>query len=111
MKAILVVLAVVFFTGCVTTEIGGQPIIRYGERVQVINGLKNRVDITYQTRKIGSLGSGQEGIFQGLRQGEHLVARVYSEEGELLGIQEIRVRSRRNRRSQLWKITSFRRLR
>ncbi len=111
MKMLVALLTLVLMSGCATIpQMGGEPIIRYGETVQVVNGLRNQVRITYRTEEIGTLAPGQEARFHNLRAGEYLVAHVY-ENGEMIGARDLQVRAQRDRRPQMWRITSFRRLR
>jgi hypothetical protein len=104
-------------TGCcgveVKSNIGSSPLFRYGEQVWVVNGLKHNIEVVYQSWgkkqvKI-NLSPGQDGTITGLCDGDHLLARVYSYSGEVIGTTTARVRGRRD--SQVWEIHRYNRLR
>ncbi|MDD5606336.1 MAG: hypothetical protein PHN37_00505 [Candidatus Pacebacteria bacterium] len=118
MKRIFFLLMIVTLlsSGCATVDwtTGDKPIFRYGERVRVINNLKYEVVITYRTW--GSVREarffpGQEGELSSLSDNEYLVAQVYNEENQIIGTTDFKVRSQKSDSQQLWRITSFRKLR
>ncbi len=113
MKILLAaMLLMIISTGCEEVHIGGQPIIRYGERVQIINNLRYEVVITYRASsrsRQARFYPGQEGVITGLGSGEYLVAQVYHGY-EVIGTTSYRIRNR-DGSSQLWIISSFRGIR
>ncbi len=113
----LVVLAVAFFiTGCygikVESNLGSSPLFHYGEKVWVVNGLKHEIEIVYRTwgkeHVKRRFSPGQDGVITGLRNGEHLLARVYNHDGEVIGTTIERIRKRHD--SQVWEIKRYHRL-
>ncbi len=109
----LVVLALLLFTGCEEIRVSNEPVDRYDERVRVVNNLPYDVKIVY--RSWGeSMESwflpGEDMIITGLNDGEHIVAQVYYY-FETIGTTSFRVRSRRDGSLQLWRISTFRRIR
>ncbi len=109
----LVVLALLLFTGCEEVYVSGEPIVRYGERVQVINNLPYNVKVVYRSwgsSKETWFFPGEEKIITGLGDGEYLIVQVYYY-FEIIGTTSFRVRGRRDGGPQLWRISTFRRIR
>ncbi|MEA2092711.1 MAG: hypothetical protein U9P61_01940 [Patescibacteria group bacterium] len=115
---VVVILAIVFFTtSCcginVESNIGSSPLFHYGERVWVVNGLKHNIEVIYKTwgmKHVKSrLSPGQESMITGLCNGDYLLVRVYNHTGEVIGATTKRVRGRR--RTQIWQVKRYYRLR
>lgn len=113
-----VILVMAFLmTGCcgikVESNLGSSSLFRYGERVWVVNGLKHNIQVVYQTwgkKQVKmNLTPGQDGVITGLCDDDHIIARVYSYDGEVIGTTTARVRGRRD--SQVWEIKRYHRLR
>ncbi len=112
--ALAVVVALMITTGCASVGVhtGDPPPFEFkmGETVEVINRLQYEVVIIYKTRPLVRLGPGQPVRLTNLCDGEYLFAQIYKG-GQIIGIQDFRIRKQRSGGSQLWRITQIGRLR
>jgi hypothetical protein len=118
MKYFTIVGLLLVATGCSASwSLGKEPVVCFGQRVVVVNGLANEVDISYRgglwndDPSVETLAPGQEGIVSGLRDGAYLVAQIKSEKGDVIGTTDFRVRRQRRGNPQIWRIRYYSRLR
>jgi hypothetical protein len=108
---------IVLLSGChgieVKSNIGSSPLFHYGERVLVLNSLKYNIEIVYRTWGAEHvklrLSPGQDGVVTGLRSKEYLIAKVCSNEGDVIGTATFHISDRKN--PQMWEVYRYNRLR
>jgi hypothetical protein len=117
--AIIIIGMFVGLSGCtgieVKSNISSTPLFQYGERVWVVNNLKYNIEVvnkTWSDEKIKSrLSPGQDDMITGLQEGEVLLAKVYKNNGEVVGSSALRVKEERKGGPQIWRVYRYDRLR
>jgi hypothetical protein len=123
MKKVIMIMVVVgmfaSLNGCtgieVKSNISSSPLFHYGERVWVVNNLKYNIEVVNKTwgkENIKSrLSPGQDDMITGLQEGEVLLAKVYKNNGEVVGSSALRVKEERKGGPQIWRVYRYERLR
>ena len=111
MKKIIILLSVLFCFSAVDVSEAFMK-VRYGETLHIVNITPYNLQIVYYKswsgKKTKRLSPGGDIIIDGLREGDHVIARAY--ENGVVGVETIRVRKQRSG-TQLWRINRIRKLR